>query len=68
MTREEARQLERQLLERYPADSVHVARVFGGVEVEAGNGHGWMFLRTTEDSPLLVLLGADQVTHEDLGR
>jgi len=68
MTREDARQLQRQLRQQYPQDNVDVTRVFGGVEVAAGNGHGWLFLRTTDDSPLLRLLGADLATHEDLRR
>ena len=68
MTREQARQLERQLRQRHPESNVEVTRVFGGVEVAAGNRHGWMFLRTTDDSPLLILLGADPLTHEDIGR
>jgi hypothetical protein len=54
MTREEARQLERQLRERYPAGNVEVVRTWGGVEITVGS----IFLRTTDDSPLLVLLGA----------
>lgn len=56
MTREEARQVERQLRQRYPEGSVHVARIWGGVEVEAGDAHGRVFMRTTDDSPLLALL------------
>lgn len=68
MTREQARQLRRQLRQRYPQGNVDVTRVFGGVEVAAGDGHGWLFLRTTDDSPLLRLLGADPAAHEDLGR
>jgi hypothetical protein len=58
MTREEARELERQLRKRYLPDSVDVTRVFGGVEVTASDGRGWVFLRAADDSPLLALLGA----------
>ena len=58
MTREEARQVERQLRKRYPGCTVDVTRVFGGVEVAASDGRGWVFLRTADDSPLLALLGA----------
>jgi hypothetical protein len=58
MTREEARQVERQLMRRYPGDTVEVTRVFGGVEVAAGDKRGWVFLRAADDSPLLALLTA----------
>jgi hypothetical protein len=39
---------------------VEVTRVFGGVEITAGDGgaHGYTFLRVADDSPLLVLLAA----------
>lgn len=56
MTRDEARQLERQLRRRFPAGTVDVTRVFGGVEVQAGDGRGSAFIRAADDSPLLVLL------------
>jgi len=58
MTREEACEVERQLRKRYPAGSVEVTRVFGGIEVEASDGRGFIFMRTTDDSPLLRLLAA----------
>ena len=35
-----------------------VTRVFGGVQVTASDGHGWVFIRAADDSPLLALLGA----------
>ena len=57
MTRDDARRLERQLRQRYPAGDVEVTRVFGGVKVSASNGHGYVFVRVDDDSPLLVLLG-----------
>lgn len=59
VTRDEIRHLERQLAERYP--DVSVARVFGGVEVQAGDASGWIFLRTTGDSPLLTLLAEQRL-------
>jgi hypothetical protein len=62
MTRDEARQLEQQLRQHYPEGDVEVTRVFGGVEVEAGNVNGYTFLRVADDSPLLVLLGAHPET------
>jgi hypothetical protein len=37
---------------------VDVMRVFGGVEVAASNGRGWVFIRTADGSPLLALFGA----------
>ena len=58
MTRDAARQVERQLRKRYPRGSVHVTRVFGGVQVAASDGRGWLFLRAADDSLLLALLGA----------
>ena len=58
MTREEARRLEQQLMDRYPGGTVDVTRVFGGVEVAASDGRGWAFIRTADDSPLLALFGA----------
>jgi hypothetical protein len=60
MTREEARELRRQLRKAYPDGDVEVTRVFGGVEITAGDGgaHGYTFLRVADDSPLLVLLAA----------
>jgi len=71
MTRDHARRLERQLRQRYPEGDVDVTRVFGGVEVEAGTACDRVFLRTTDDSPLLVLLGVDPETrlsvHRDAG-
>ena len=63
MTREEARQVERQLRQRYPEGNVEVTRVFGGVEVAAYNERGGVFMRITDDSPLLVLLGARPEMH-----
>jgi hypothetical protein len=57
MTREEARQLARQLRLRFPQGAV--TRVFGGVEVETRDRFGWVFMRTADDSPLLALLTAD---------
>lgn len=57
MTRDEARQLERQLRQRYPQGSVDVTRIFGGVEVTAADAHGSVFIRAADGSPLLVLLG-----------
>jgi len=65
MTRDAARQLEQQLRRRFPGGKIEVTRVFGGVEVEAGGGSGRVFMRTTDDSPLLALLGADP-EHGDL--
>lgn len=62
MTREAARQLERQLQKRYPRGTVDVTRVFGGVQVAASDGRGWVFMRTADDSPLLTLLGTDPET------
>jgi hypothetical protein len=56
MTRDDARQLERQLRQRYPDGDVEVNRVFGGVEGEAGTTCDRVFMRTTDASPLLVLL------------
>jgi hypothetical protein len=58
MTRDAVRQVERQLRKRYPSGTVEVTRVFGGVEVTAGDGRGWVFIRAADDSPLLTLLGA----------
>lgn len=58
MTREQARQVEQQLSNRYPGAHVDVTRVFCGVEVMVSDRHGWVFMRTTDDSPLLALLGA----------
>jgi hypothetical protein len=67
MTREAARQLERQLRKRYLAGSVDVSRVFGGVRVAVSDERGRLFIRVTDDSPLLALLGADLDTeHADL--
>jgi hypothetical protein len=67
MTRDAARKVERQLRKRYPGGTVDVARVFGGVQVQASDGRGWVFLRIDDDSPLLVLFGADPDTghHDD---
>jgi hypothetical protein len=58
MTRDAARQVERQLRKRYPGGTVNVTRVFGGVEVTASDERGWVFIRAADDSPLLALLGA----------
>ena len=58
MTREEAEQVEQQLSKRYPEGRVEVTRVPGGLSVEARDDGGWTFLRVTDDSPLLTLLGA----------
>lgn len=58
MTREEARQVEQQLSERYPGGSVEVTRVPGGVHVAARDAGGWTFLHVADGSPLLTLLGA----------
>lgn len=58
MTREEARQVEKQLSKRYSVGSVEVTRVFGGVHVEARDNGGYTFLHVADDSPLLTLLGA----------
>jgi hypothetical protein len=62
MTRDAARKVERQLRKRYPGGTVDVARVFGGVQVQASDGRGWVFLRADDDSPLLALFGADPGT------
>lgn len=62
MTRDAARKVERQLRKRYPGGTVNVACVFGGVQVQASDGRGWVFLRTDDDSPLLALFGADSDT------
>jgi phosphomannomutase len=56
MTREEAEDLRVQLQEAYPEGNVEVTRVPGGVEVKAGHGTDWVFMRTSDDSPLLRLL------------
>lgn len=56
VTRTEARELARQLAERYPEGTVEVTRVFGGVEVEACGGGESVFIRAADDSPLLALL------------
>lgn len=58
MTREEAKQVERQLSKRYPGGIVEVTRVPDGVRVEARDDSGWTFLRVADDSPLLTLFGA----------
>lgn len=58
MTRDAARKVERQLRKRYPGRAVDVTRVFGGVQVTASDGRGYVFLRTDDDGPLLALLGA----------
>jgi hypothetical protein len=60
MTREEARRLEQQLIDRYPGGSVDVTRVFGGVEVTAGDASGSLFMRAADGSPLPALLAALQ--------
>ena len=65
MTRDAARRLERQLRARYPVGNVEVTRVWGGVEVEAGNDRDRTFLRVADDSPLLALLGVEPETCED---
>jgi hypothetical protein len=65
VTREAARQLERQLQERYPDGDVAVVRVPGGVEVETRSNGGWTFLKVADGSPLLVLLGADPDDSDD---
>ena len=62
MTREEARQVARALRRRYPAGNVDVSRVFGGLRVAVSDQRGRLFMRVTDDSPLLVLLGADPDT------
>ena len=58
MTREEARQVEQQLRERYPKGTVEVTRVFGGVEIETSDAGESVFIRAADGSPLLVLLTA----------
>jgi hypothetical protein len=58
VTREEVQQVESRLRKRYPKGTVSVTRVFGGIEVEASDAGGSVFMRTADDSPLLVLLGA----------
>jgi len=69
MTREQARQVERKLRQRYPGGTVDVTRVFGGVEVTAAGESGYVFLRADDDSPLLTLFGAAPDTgHEDSPR
>jgi hypothetical protein len=69
MTRDAARKVERQLRNRYPGGTVDVARTFGGVQVQASDGHGWVFIRADDDSPLLALLGAAPGTrHHDSPR
>jgi hypothetical protein len=57
MTRDEARQLERQIEQRYPQCRAEVTRVFGGAQVEASDGQGWVFIRADNDSPLLHCSG-----------
>ena len=54
MTRDAARQVERQLRKRYPDGSVEVTRVFGGVQVTASDGHGWVFIRAATITALLT--------------
>ena len=56
MTREEAEDLRAQLQQVYPEGNVEGTRVPGGVEVKAGHGGDWVFMRTADDSPLLRLL------------
>jgi hypothetical protein len=69
MTREEARQVERQLRKRHPGGSVEVTRVPGGVHVAARDWGGWTFLHVADSSPLLTLFGAySETEHEDLSR
>jgi len=58
MTREEARQLKRQLRARYPEGDVEVTRAFGGVQVMAGDVDGRVFMSAADDSLLLALLAA----------
>jgi len=62
MTRDDARDLQCRLEMRYPDGDVEVTRVFGGVEVEAGTTCDRVFMRTTDDSPLLVLLAQTRPT------
>lgn len=61
MTRDEAEELRERLREQYPDGDAEVTRVWGGAEVYAGDPNlgGWVFMRTTGDSPLLRIL-ADQ--------
>ena len=54
MTRDAAREVERQLRKRYPGGRVEVTRVFGGVQVTASDGHGWVFIRAATITALLT--------------
>lgn len=65
MTREEARQVERQLRQRYPEGTVSVTRVWGGVEVETSDVGESVFIRAADDSLVLALLGAAPDDRED---
>ena len=58
MTRDEAQQVATALASRYPGGSVDVTRVFGGVQVAATDGRGWIFIHAADGIPLLTLLGA----------
>jgi len=43
-----------QLRKRYPGGNVKVTRVFGGVQVTASDGHGWVFIRAATITALLT--------------
>jgi hypothetical protein len=65
MNRHEARQIERQLKERYPGSEIIVDREPGGLRIEVRSGRGFSIFAVTAGEPSAVLAALMEPSYPD---